>query len=433
MKRAYVIIAPVIASILFTGMLFAVPQQLLATAGSSDPSQQTSIDGTVDTTKIPTSITKYELLSLDAQSLRAIADSEQSISIPFAGKTYVLNLVPNQLKAENFKATMTTENGIKVEVPQEDFQTYEGTVAGEDKSEVRLTITQDWISGSVKTADQWFYVEPLQNFDSQANKLIHIAYRPADTDFVLDLSDDVAEPNDETSNVHDATYTSGSAKIYYVTHKYPTTETAQVILDCDEEFYDISPSTWQSRQMAILNDAESNYNSQIDVQFTVVEQACDTTNSDLTSTDSDTLLNQLEDRWDGDSTSRDFAFLFTGKDISRSGSSTNIGLANLHGIHNPTTLGYGLAQMVSQTGYSASSYQKEILTSHEIGHIFNAVHGEAISWCATWVFGNCVEWNYSVMYDPFQGDDMTDLFSDGTNGANFDNEERIRTEADDHL
>ncbi len=57
---------------------------------------------------------------------------------------------------------------------------------------------------------------------------------------------------------------------------------------------------------------------------------------------------------------------------------------------------------------------------------------KSCNWCVSWVFGNCVEWNYSTMWEDFWGGDMTDLFSDGTNGAAYNNEERIRDEAEAH-
>lgn len=273
--------------------------------------------------------------------------------------------------------------------------------------------------------DVRFYIEPLKNYKPTSDKLAHFAYKTTDTKFSLDLSDDAITPPPNQNGIHlNSLYQNDNmGRIWFVTHKYPTTLTAQIILDCDKEFYNINPSTWLSRQLSVINDASADYNSQIDIQFSVVQQACDASNAQLTSTTASTLLTQLKNRWSPNPANRDLVHLFTGKDVRDAAGNGPLGLAYQHGVHTPTTTGYGLTQHVTQSGYSASAYQKEVLVAHETGHGFSATHEAAMT----------VNGRYSIMWPTFQGDLMMDIFSDGSQGATKNNEATIRNEGTAHL
>lgn len=296
----------------------------------------------------------------------------------------------------------------------EDVSTFKGRVVGKEESRVRITMTNDWISGYVKTEEGRFFIEPLTDYDREADQAKHVLYHLRDTEFNYDLGHDYIRAPDTVSS-------SMMTDFHMVTHKYPTTLTADVILDCDEEFYDQGTSNWQSRQLAVANNAEANFNSQVDIQFDVVQQSCDTTNSELSSTNASDLLDDLGDRWSSSQTSRHLVHLLTGKQLT----GATIGIAWQPGIHDPENFGYGLSQMVSDGGYSASSFQKEILVSHEIGHNFDGDHGDAADYCDP---GTCT----TIMW-PTTGSSSTDIFSDGTGNPALNNEERVRDEAEDNL
>lgn len=62
---------------------------------------------------------------------------------------------------------------------------------------------------------------------------------------------------------------------------------------------------------------------------------------------------------------------------------------------------YGVAQMVSGgslSSYQATSTERVILTTHEIGHIFGATHEEAYDW-----WNNYIYHYYTAMRTPFEG------------------------------
>lgn len=389
---------------------------------------------------IPKEISSYKLAKHDATNIKQQIDNKKNISITLGNNTYDLELVPNPIRSEDFKAVLTV-NGKHIEVPPEQVNTYKGKIIGQDFSDLRITISRDSISGFIKTEnDDKFYIEPLRNFKPDANRLDHVVYTAKDIKDYFELGDDFTLDQEivpiESVSKSYITLLSESAgeqpPIHFLTHKYTPVITIKLALDCDKEFYNLGTTTWQSRQLSVINDASSTYNSQLDVPFSVVAQTCDMTNSKLISSDRTGLMTQLKDRWITtplpSPNLKHSVHLYTGKNMV-DGATPNIGYGNLGGMYiSPTNNAFSYVQQISESGYSATAYAKEVMTSHEIGHTMGAPHQNAHKIC---VLGSpCLQWKHTVMWEYYMGDGaMMDIFSDGTVSASQNNEQTIRNNA----
>lgn len=381
-----------------------------------------------NTSSLAQTLDRYEIIDIDLDLVLDQVRAHQPLRLQFYGLDLQLSLVLNPMRSPDYKAMVWSEEG-RVEVPAGEPATYKGLVVGIPDSRVRLTIIPEWLSGNIRLPDTWFWIEPLSNYEPEAPRGRHVVYRTVDTNFVIGFEGQEPNTREPVTVVVPSLQTNAPRARESTQILRAETLEAGIILDGDYEFYNINPDTWRGRQASVLNNVEGIYEAEVDVTFDIEQHVVCTSSSQCPydSTSAGTLLGQFRNEWNGESDPRDLAFLYTGKDLN----GLAIGIAYLNSLGNPQWH-YGLGQMIASGGYSASAYQKSILMAHEVGHIFNGVHGEADKWC-TFFFIICWSWAYTIMYSPFHGDSMLDEFSDGSIDANHNNAQRIRTKAEDEL
>ena len=304
---------------------------------------------------IPQSIKKYEIQSITDNNLVLHDKLEiNKVSVVVDNTKYPILLESYQLRSPDVKAYITTVDGKK-EVPLESVNTYQGTVLGQENSSAAFIASQGYISGTFRVDDTTFNVDPLNYYEKEASDLMYLVYRDQDVEMNLDLDSDAIRVTNE-----DILQSSKQA-----TSMFLSTATADILLDCDEEFYDINTSNWQTRQLDELNRIKNVYDNEADILFAVKAHVCDTDNSELTSTDSGDLLGQFRDRWGSPLEGRDFAHLHSGKTLTG-----GTGAAWVDGVASPITLGYALSEHSS----SRSSTEKKFTMAHEIGHLMGGDH-----------------------------------------------------------
>jgi len=134
----------------------------------------------------------------------------------------------------------------------------------------------------------------------------------------------------------------------------------------DPEYVTLKGGSTQafSQILSTINTADTIYASQLDAEFSVVNQDTVPSNT-LTSTDSTTLLTTFMDYENiNDTSSRDDTHLFTGKNLDGS----TIGLAFLGVMCKSSTFSYGLTKMKSNEALSGLTF------AHEVGHNLDASH-----------------------------------------------------------
>jgi|CXWL01.1.fsa_nt_gi hypothetical protein len=317
---------------------------------------------------IPQNIESYKEYFIDTKKILQLTNNNQPMSMNLdSGNPYSIHLEEYSLVSPDVWNRVTV-NGTVIDLPIPDIHTYRGYVMGEETtSDVRFTISGNWVSAQIQTSQDTFYIDTLSS-KSDSDK--YYSYKKSDTSY-SPINDEVIDVSGIDKHPLSEIKLNEIPLIQYADGQ--TVKTALIILDCDMEYNNINPSTIDSRRLAVLNDISPVY-ANLGIQFVVVGFSCDLTNSELTSTNSNNLLDQLQDRWKFNSGQRHIVHLFSGKDLE----SGTAGIAFQPGINHPLDFGYSLSQNVPDiiNGFFASSSQLRDNLAHEIGHNFDGVHVE---------------------------------------------------------
>lgn len=308
--------------------------------------------------KIPESVTAYRNINLDASNIREQIQNNKEISIDFNGQTYVLKLIDFQMFSDDAKAYLRDTHGELSEIPREDLKAYSGYVVGEKGSTVYALTSPELFSAVITTDVKMVMVEPLTTYDRNANPQQHIVHEIS------------RHSQDRTTKI------SFDALPLQIPNAYASLNYANIIMDCDEEFYDLYPSNWQYHQGQALLTSYNIYDN-ANISFYISQNVCDSSGTEYTESDIDDRLAQLQNYWDGESDTRDFVVLTSGKDFDLG----QIGVTphEDYPIADTANDAYIVAQMVEDSyGYSDGSLaHRQIIIGHEIGHMFGAVDTEA--------------------------------------------------------
>jgi len=327
-----------------------------------------------------------EFYAWSLQSLEVPAEAGQSFQVRVILDEWFdaeLVLDPYTVRSANFKAYEQGADGELREIVPPTPVTYRGMVAGIPGSVVSASIIDGQLRARVDLHDgsSARVIEPLTDFDTTASKDMHVVYDSSDvlpdTGFVM------AEPllppvptappsqhNHDADGDHAGHDHTGSGAVGG-SRGARADETCEIACDADYQFYQKngnSSSATINDIESVLNDTETIYQRDTGICYdltTVVVRTSSASNP-YTSNDPGTLLNQFRAEWLNNQGHivRDVAELFTGRSINGS----VIGIAWLGGICN--SYGYSMVQ----SRYTSNWSRRVSLTTHELGHNWNAGH-----------------------------------------------------------
>lgn len=307
-----------------------------------------------------------------------------------------------------------TENAPRVE----DVVTFAGEVLDADATDVRLTITDSWMQGYVRTADEWWWLEPLRRFRIDADPDEYVVYRTRDLRFRLEYGIDYKPFKTEGGGK------GGTNPPHRVNPVVP------VAMVHDEQYSQQAGGRPYDYQRALVNDVNGLYRA-IGVEFRI--SVFIWTVNWLTSTNADRMLDQVEDVvravWtdlrqvaNRRAFGTEVAHATTGKRLD----GTTLGIAWQPGV-------YGLSQQkllcVGGGGLFGGppnlAFQNMMVAAHELGHNFNGAHDEADEICVTH-FIWCWDFVRTLMWPTFHDDNLA-RFSDGSRDPAHNNAQRVST------
>ena len=275
-------------------------------------------------------------------------------------------LEPHDLRAPGYRAEEEVPGGVRRALPASPVRTYRGTAPSMPGSEARFTVRDGAVEGVILTPDEWYYFEPLQNFSPDADGADMVVYRRSDVRFealgVCGTS--LAHRIGEAHEQFEALALEAAAGM----------NTAQVATEADYEYVTASggASAANDTILDVLNQADGIYSTELSVSLQVIYQHAWSTAADpYSSTSPSAMLTEFRDHWNANfyMTPYDIAHMWTGKDMDGS----TVGIAYLSVVCNARTYSYGVSQRFT------ASPGKYILTAHEIGHNFGAVHPDQLS------------------------------------------------------
>ncbi|MBZ5535027.1 MAG: hypothetical protein LAO31_03650 [Acidobacteriia bacterium] len=304
----------------------------------------------------------YQILEPDLNQISIEARSTGRISIDLDNVRTELILRLKNLRAPDVQWTQTTATGV-VQESLPPVSTYEGEVAGEPDSQVRLLANGDLLIGFIRRGNDWVFVDPLSLYVQGSSVKQLVTYHEADirpeylgvcgTTMLQDMADHLFGLRREAAK----------SDVKEITLKH-----FRIATDADYEFYQANGSSSNSVIEGVLNEVDGIYQSQLNLTLTVGFQNVFTSSAQpYTSTAPSTLLDQLRAEWGAhrNSVQRDVAHLYSGKNLD----GNVVGIAWVGSVCS-SSYGYGLS--------SGSSFMGK-LSAHEIGHNFNASHDDQVN------------------------------------------------------
>lgn len=326
------------------------------------------------------SFKSYDLVKLDGTEMLRKAKSEQPIEVKGGGRTFEFVLMPNNLRAKNYRAIETDASGDR-ELEQSEVFTYKGKLSNDPDSEVRFTVRQGEIEGLIYTGDnKKFFVASAEKFSQYAQASDVVVYAEDDLLKTVDLSNDTPQPPDDIEGKIDfgldiiKGYNNRHAAEFEMSGALAATDvrTVEVATDADYQWVTQSggSAAANSEILGILNLVDGIYRRDLNLTISVTFQHAWTTSDSYAASSAQALLDSFLGYWNASYPAsqypRDTAHLFTGK-------FSNQGIAYQGVVCRGTSYAYGL---------SARSGVNYLITAHEIGHNLGADHIDNSGACA---------------------------------------------------
>jgi hypothetical protein len=304
-------------------------------------------------------VKEYDLLMLNPEQIRnECSGGNCKIVLKTPNQSFLLTLEENQLFSANYTLAL---NG-RPDLTDQKIKTFKGYIGDNKENFVRLTISNDFFGGYLNIADEVIQIRPLNHLlPNNEMRNAFILFKNSDVIYKSSLLDcDYSELDTLEIKAIEGVNKSSSTGCKII----------EIITEADYEFYQIrgySTTAANSSIVSVLNQVEGVYNSYFNIQLMITHQNVWTSSNDpYTSSTSSTIISEVKSQWDPNTLGRDVVYLFTGKsNTSSRGRARAIGdickSSNVRGTYAFTASGY--------------AYINEgITTTHEIGHLFNAIH-----------------------------------------------------------
>ncbi len=309
---------------------------------------------------------KYEMVSLDPANVARKARGEGRLTIEAGIDSYDVVLEPRDLRAADYRAVETLEDGSTRELPAAPVNTFAGHLAGENGAVARFSIDDNALSGFVMVGGDRLFVEPLSTFSLAGGPTDYVVYRGSDI-----------RPEAEVGACDDTAAGQLQSAVDGVAGKVSDAQgngltVVRLATDADNEFVSQVGSAQAANDqiLSIMNQVDGVYEAEAGITFQIVLQNSYASADPYSpTTNSSDLLSEFRTVWNAShrEVSRDTAHLWTGKDLDGS----TIGLAYIGVVCRAPDHAYGLSQ------YNASVPQRYVLTAHELGHNLGACHANS--------------------------------------------------------
>ena len=320
-----------------------------------------------------TALSDWAVIRMEPGAIEAQVKESGELTLDLKGVGFRFSLLPRDLRSPRYRAEATGPDGVRRPLPPDEVTTYRGlAVVGQEIVQGRFTIDGNRFEGVVFTPGDWHFIESLQHFAPAAGGDEWVVYRQSDIQpgqgWRCGVSHRLQEGRDRLEARAAATDTT-------------TTYTVEVATEADYEYVQY----WGSAEAAsreirsVLNQVEGVYETELKLKLEIVYQHAWTRSSDpYSGTDGTKLLGQFRVYWNANFISEgyDLAHLWTARETvtieDEDGEEMEVaGQASLGTVCNLFSFrrgAYGYSKRLNFRFYNL------IVTAHEIGHNFNAVH-----------------------------------------------------------
>jgi len=315
----------------------------------------------------------YDLYRFDYQNLdRQVKEDGEDINFNLKlGDKYDwdLYLYPKDIRSSSYNVYAQTENGIEIQ-PRRPNMTYRGHLKGADGGKAGFTINDHHFAGTVKDGDVLYFVEPLHYMLKSAPKDILIVYAMSDVIPNDDLTcgaDEVLENQLHNGHDHEEERPDDGGARDGLCLEIELAIASDFAMYQD---YNQSVAQVEDHNITVMNNVGTNWDDEFndEMVFVIVTQfvsTCNTCDPWTASTDAVTLLESFRS-WGnngGFAESFDLGQLWTDRNINGG----TVGIAYVGAVC--TQSRYHVVQ-----DFTTSQQRLRVMTAHEIGHNFNALH-----------------------------------------------------------
>lgn len=303
-------------------------------------------------------LTNYQFQFLDADGLLQEALAGQPVTLQVRDRSFSVLLEPRDLRAAGYQSVESLPNGQSRLLAPPPVRTFRGTLRNE-QGQARVSFVNGTLEALILTPEEWYFVEPLSRYSSQALKGDMVAYERSDIRSAVLGDCGLSSPERLVEGIEFlAPFVADAA----------TTYTVELATEADYEYVTTlgSSENAASEILDILNQVEGVYQSELGLIFEVVFQhSWNTTSDPYSSTAASTILQEFTNHWNSNfsSVNYDMAHMWTGRNMDGS----TVGIA-WKGVSCAKSYAYGVSQRVTGT------LARSILTAHEMGHNFGADH-----------------------------------------------------------
>jgi hypothetical protein len=352
---------PFVASLLAFLFVFHVPA--LAQSNPLGPGLQPSL----------LELVQDELLveTVDIQDLELPREPWQEfhVDIDLEGARHTLALYPFSVRSWDFRLLVQVEDGTLKEVANPPPpRTFEGSVLGMADSKVAASLIDGRLTATIELGREAHYiVQPLSDAVESAGRERHVIFNTRDErggEWTCATGEKHMNPDapdctcPHSPNTQGATTGTGN-------------EICEIAFDADYEFFTKNQSSVTNTVNdieSILNGMRVVYERDVGITYELTTVIVRTTSNDpYTTSNPEGLLDQFKAEWKNNlkQIARDTAHLMTGKGLQGS----TIGIAWV-GVICAKNSAFGL----SESKFSSNYNKRVALTSHEVGHNWNAGH-----------------------------------------------------------
>jgi hypothetical protein len=386
---------------------------------------------------------------LDVAKIKEQADNRQPFTLRLGENDVTVQVKPNPVwSADCIEAQGDGSSG---QLPCDPgVQTYSGRSLMEGmRTQVRLTIGQDIVSGRVWDGRDWWFIEPLSKFRPEAQPGEHLIYNARDVTRQIPLGDDALpppevvqtelllpplpppdggggyDPDDDPGDVPPDTPGMPSG---------PTFSTIGLHLLADAEYAGAATAFGRgtiAEQMALVNNLDGIYRRTLNVTFQVLSSTSDSSASPcLTATTSDLLVDQVMPCFRGLNPGVSLApnhivHLTSGKELEPG----FLVFGRVRGIaFQPGNAGLSTHRLATVVGGTSDlpdlAFEDLLVVAHEVGHNLDGCHDEADGWCDADFFWICFGPHNTILWPVISG--ATEArFSTGARTSTHNNRQRI--------
>jgi len=325
----------------------------------------------------------YQVFEIASTALNAYLQEESNgqkrfdLQLPGVG-TWPLALVSSGLIPESYR--LRVDDGKKVtELPGPGDIAWKGNVVGSSQSDVRLTVTDHFIFGSIHNGGDIWFIEPLNDLLPGGAVDHYIVYRVSDVLPNPDLTCGVTQVAQQKEKQQGQTQKPEN--------QVGQCKNAEIAIASAYDMFQRYGSTAgvQTHNIGVMNEVANDYDSDFDddIYFLIATQYVSTTTTSsldaaLTATTDVQILLTNFTTWGGAGNfgvTFDLGQLWTARNVCFNSNCSTIGLAWVGTVCG--TSKYHVLEDWTGTNNSGSGYELRVMTSHEIGHNFSCNHSTA--------------------------------------------------------